>query len=96
MGWSLLINVLGMYSKLYYSRKNSREAKSSIEERKVLFNGFDLNDMQVCKYHSFYRFLVENLDRFAKFKNWINAGEIEGYNSRGSGPTMENLSIGKD
>ncbi|MED3803702.1 YfbU family protein [Lysinibacillus xylanilyticus] len=86
-----VLDVLNMYSNLYYSRQNCNEAQSEIEERKVLFKGFDLNDSQECKYLSFYRFLVEDFDRFNEFKSWIEEGKIEGFNSHGSGPSMEKL-----
>lgn len=86
-----VLDVLGVYSDLYYSRENSDEAQASIEEKKVLFKGFDLNDNQECKYLSFYRFLVEDLDRFKEFKEWINDGKIEDFNSHGSGPSMGDL-----
>ncbi|EON73853.1 YfbU family protein [Lysinibacillus sphaericus] len=86
-----VLDVLAMYSKLYFSRQNCTEAKSSIEERKVLFKGFDLNDEQECKYLSFYEFLVEDLDRFNEFKEWIEEGKIESFNSHGFGPSMETL-----
>jgi len=86
-----VLDVLNMYSKLYFSRENRKSAKDSIEEQNVLFKGFDLNDQQESKYYSFYRFLVEDLGRFAEFREWIDEGKIEDFNSHGFGPSIEKL-----
>ncbi|GGM29655.1 hypothetical protein GCM10011351_14730 [Paraliobacillus quinghaiensis] len=86
-----VLDVLDMYSSLYFSREKSKEAKDAINEKEVLFVGFDLNDLQECRYFSFYKFLVEDLGRFNEYKEWMDIGKIEGFNSHGSGPSMEKL-----
>ena len=86
-----VLDVLDMYGNLYFSWERSDEAKKSIQETLVLFKGFDLNDTQESKYYSFYRFLVEDLNRFNEFKDWLDNGKIDGFNSHGFGPSMEKL-----
>lgn len=84
-------DVLNMYRGLYFSRENNDEIKDSIEERKVLFKGFDLNDDQESRYYSFCKFLVENLGKYEEIKELIELGKIESLNSHGSGPSMVKL-----
>lgn len=87
-----VINVLDLYRDLYYSWSNNDDAKEKIEERKVLFKGFDLNDEIQSKYYSFYKFLVEDLDKYIEIKELMKEGKIEGFNSHGFGPKMKKLS----
>lgn len=87
-----VIDVLNMYRILYYSWKNNEEIKENIEEREVLFKGFDLNDDLESRYYSFCEFLVENLGRYSEIKELIEVGKIESLNSHGFGPSMEKLS----
>lgn len=86
-----VIDVLSLYRDLYYTRKRNKEVQNSIEEKEVLFKGFDLNDEIEVKYFSFYKFLVEQLGRFEEIKELMNSGEIEDYNSHGFGPSMQKL-----
>ncbi|MEH7392414.1 YfbU family protein [Bacillus sp. JJ1474] len=88
-----VLDTLDMYSRLYFSRRESKEAQEAIEEKEVLFKGFDLNDPQEGKYYSFYKFLVEDLNRFSEYKELIEKGKIEGYNSHGFGPSMETIEM---
>lgn len=86
-----VIDVLNLYRDLYFSREYTPEAKEVIPESKVLFKGFDLNDLVEVKYYSFYKFLVEDLGRFEEIKEFMEMGKIEDYNSHGFGPSMEKL-----
>ncbi|MEB9421054.1 YfbU family protein [Bacillus cereus] len=86
-----VVDVLSLYSSLYYSRKNNKEVQDAIDEKDVLFKGFDLNDSTEVKYYSFYKFLVQDLERFVEFKELIESGKIEDYNSHGFGPSMKKL-----
>ncbi|MEH7236768.1 YfbU family protein [Bacillus sp. JJ1562] len=84
-------DVLSLYRDLYFSWVQSEEVQNSINEKDVLFKGFDLNDSTEVKYFSFYKFLVTRLDRFSEIKELIDSGKIEDYNSHGSGPSMQKL-----
>ncbi|PGA40090.1 YfbU family protein [Bacillus toyonensis] len=86
-----VVDVLDLYRDLYYSREHSKEAQDTIEEKDVLFKGFDLNDEFECKYLSFYKFLVKRLGRYEEIKELIESGKIEDYNSHGFGPSMQKL-----
>ena len=86
-----VVDVLDLYRDLYYSREHTQEIKDAIEEREVLFKGFDLNDNIESKYYSFYSFLVNNLGRYQEINELMEAGKIEDFNSHGFGPTMEQL-----
>ncbi|NCA65941.1 hypothetical protein C6A78_27490 [Bacillus cereus] len=86
------VDVLSLYRDLYYSREHSDEAKAAIDEKDVLFKGFDLNHGIESKYYSFSKFLVEQLGRYREIKELMEAGKIESYNSHGSGPSMRKLS----
>ncbi|MCZ7524323.1 YfbU family protein [Bacillus pacificus] len=87
-----VIDVLSLYRDLYYSRERSEEAKAAIEEKAVLFKGFDLNDEIESKYYSFYKFIVDQFGRYREIKELMEAGKIESYNSHGFGPSMRKLS----
>lgn len=85
-------DVLSLYRDLYFSWNRNDEMKKVVDERDVLFEGFDLNDSQEVKYFSFYKFLVERLKVFTEIKELMEAGKIEDFNSHGSGPSMNTLS----
>lgn len=85
-------DVLNLYRVLYFSWSRNDEMKEVIDEKDVLFNGFDLNDSQEVKYYSFYKFLVEQLDRYSEIKDLMNEGKIKDFNSHGSPPSMDSLS----
>ena len=87
-----VVDVLDLYSTLYYSWLRNPQAHEEIDEKKVLFKGFDLNDNQEIKYLVFYEFLVEKLERYSEIKDLMNAGKIESFNSHGFGPSMSTLS----
>ncbi|WP_146548172.1 YfbU family protein [Rummeliibacillus suwonensis] len=86
-----VIDVLSLYRDLYYSREHSVKAKEVIDEKDVLFNGFDLNDETEVKYLSFYEFLVKQLGRYEEIKELMESGKIESFNSHGFGPSMRKL-----
>ena len=76
---------------MYYSRLNNPDAVEKIDEKNVLFKGFDANDPIQVKYYGYCQFLVEQQGKWKEIKEFIQEGKIEGYNSHGSGPTMIKL-----
>ena len=86
-----VIEVLDLYRDLYFSWSKNEEAQENINENKVLFKGFDLNDPIESKYYSFYEFLVEQLGKYSEIKEFIEKGKIEGFNSHGFGQSMNAL-----
>lgn len=85
-----VLDVLSMYSSLYYSRQYNDEDPEQINEDDILFKGFDVNSGTEVRYYSFMKFLIEDFDRFTEFKQWADEGKIE-LNSHGSGPSMDRL-----
>ncbi|MED1559435.1 YfbU family protein [Bacillus paramycoides] len=88
-----VVDVLNMYRDLYYSWYRNKDAHEVINEKTVLFKGFDLNDEIEVKYYSFYKFLVNDFGRFEEIKEFIAEGKIEDFNSHGSGPSMRQLNL---
>lgn len=86
-----VVDVLDLYRDLYFSWLRNDEAQLNIDESKVLFKGFDLNDSLEVKYLSFYEFLVEKLNRYQEIKELMEQGKIESFNSHGFGPSMDEL-----
>lgn len=84
-------DVLNLYRDLYFSWSRNEEAREKIDENEVLFKGFDLNDNLEVKYFSFYKFLVENLEKYSEIKEFIKEGKIKDFNSHGFGPSMSTL-----
>ena len=90
-GCQFVVAVLEMYRSLYYSRLNNPDAVEEIDEKNVLFKGFDANDPTQVKYYGYYQFLVEQQGKWKEIKEFIQEGKIEDYNSHGFGPTMIKL-----
>ncbi|WP_029276278.1 YfbU family protein [Carnobacterium jeotgali] len=78
--------VINMYDDLYYGWNSNEDIKNSIEEYKVMFSGFDLNDSREHKFFSYAKFLIEDLGRFHETNDLLKKGRIREINSHGAGP----------
>lgn len=88
-----VVDVLDLYRDLYWSWEKSTEIQDSIEKRNILFPGFDMNDPKEVRYLTYCRFMVEDQGKWGEIKQLIDNEEIEGLNSHGSGPTIEQLQL---
>lgn len=86
-----VIHVLELYRDLRWSWEERADIKANVEEREVLFQGFDLNDSLECRYMSYYEFMVESQGKWKEIKALMKEGKIESFNSHGFGPSMETL-----
>lgn len=77
-----------MYDDLYYYWTNSVEINENIDEYKVMFPGFDLNDPVEDKYYSFVKFLIKEQGKFHDTRKLLETGKIRELNSHGSGPRL--------
>lgn len=86
-----VVHVLELYRALRWSWENNADVKANVEEREVLFQGFDANDSVECRFMSYYEFMVGTQDKWAEIKELMREGKIESFNSHGFGPSMETL-----
>lgn len=84
----LVYSIINMYDDLYYYWKTSEELRENIDEYKVMFPGFDLNDAFEHKLYSFAKFLIEDLGKFHDTKDLLEENKIRELNSHGAGPGL--------
>lgn len=80
--------VINMYDDLYYEWQSNKDVQEEIEERKVMFPGFDLNDIYEHKLLSFARFLIKDLGKFRETRELLESKRIRELNSHGFGPRV--------
>ncbi|MFL2100078.1 YfbU family protein [Desemzia sp. FAM 23989] len=78
--------VVNMYDDLYFGWNNNEDIKNSVDEYKVMFPGFDLNDSHEYKLYSYTKFLIEDLGKFHDTSDLLKNGKIRELNSHGAGP----------
>lgn len=84
-----VVDILDLYSDLYFYWRKDETIQKDIDESEVLFRGFDGNEN--AEYLGLYKFLLNDLGRFSDIKDLHEQGLIEGYNSHGFGPDLFEL-----
>lgn len=84
----LVYKIVNMFDDLYYYWLNSSEIKDNIDEYKVMFSGFDLNDSVEHKYYSFVKFLIKDQGKFHDTRKLLESKKIMDLNSHGMGPKL--------
>ncbi|MEW5069665.1 YfbU family protein [Bacillus subtilis] len=78
-----VVGVLTMYETLYNDRLHlPEEEKKQIDEKDVLFKGFDGNNES--SHHSYVNFLVRKMEMFSTIGELIETGKIKSTNSHRS------------
>lgn len=85
----VVVDILDLYSDLYFYWSKDEAIQKEIDESEVLFRGFDGNEN--AKYLGLYKLLLNDLERFSDIKDLHDQGLIEGYNSHGFGPDLFEL-----
>lgn len=86
-----VVDILDLYSDLYFYWNNDEEIQNNINKSKVLFKGFD--GQEAKKYLDLYKFLLNDLDRFSDIKDLHEAKILNEYDSHGFSPDLADLKM---
>lgn len=80
--------LINMYDDLLWDWNNNEELQKEIENYRVHFPGFDLNDEKQSQYYSYARFLILDQNRFHENGDLIRKNPDK-LNSHGSNPSID-------
>ncbi|TRW62972.1 hypothetical protein FNJ57_11355 [Lactococcus lactis] len=86
-----VVDILDLYSDLYFYWHNDDEIQNTIDKSKVLFKGFD--GQNEVKYLDLYKFLLNDLDRFSDIKDLHESRILNEYDSHGFSPNLADLKM---
>lgn len=80
--------LIAMYDSLYIYWKKDENIQSEIDELKVKFSGFDLNDNVESKFYNYADFLIRDKNLFHEVRDSVRK-DPDSLNSHGFGPGLD-------
>lgn len=80
--------LINMYDTLYFNWEKDEKIQLEIDERKVKFFGFDLNDNVESKFYGYANFLIRDKELFHEVGDSVRK-DHDSLNSHGFGPGLD-------